>query len=83
MVFSFEFLDLVQKILDDEPGHNHGGYLEMNILGYSDGGVVDLIGDEDPTDEDIDGGKIAGRAIMTWGGGIASLISESEGMIVE
>ncbi|GJU08061.1 hypothetical protein Tco_1124491 [Tanacetum coccineum] len=53
MVFSLEFLDLVQKILDDEPGHNHGGYPEMNILGYSDGGVVDLIGDEDPTDEDI------------------------------
>ncbi|GKB98574.1 retrovirus-related pol polyprotein from transposon TNT 1-94 [Tanacetum coccineum] len=22
--------DLVQKILDDEPGHNHGGYPEMN-----------------------------------------------------
>ncbi|GJV79826.1 hypothetical protein Tco_1515696 [Tanacetum coccineum] len=78
------------------------------------GGVVDLTGDEDPTDEDGDigvsvslgdeiflegkksqesnigdsdntgdGGKIAGRAIITWGGGIASLISESEGTIVE
>ncbi|GKD86709.1 hypothetical protein Tco_1357863 [Tanacetum coccineum] len=40
MVFSLEFLDLVQKILDDEPGHNHG--------------VVDLTGDEDLTDEDGD-----------------------------
>ncbi|GKC27029.1 hypothetical protein Tco_1034323, partial [Tanacetum coccineum] len=74
--------------------------------------VVDLTGDEDPTDEDGDigvsvslgdeiysegkksressigdsdntgdGGKTAGRAIITWGGGIASLISESEGTI--
>ncbi|GJY60392.1 hypothetical protein Tco_0461049 [Tanacetum coccineum] len=88
MVFSLEFLDLVQKILDDEPGHNHG--------------VVDLTGDEDLTDEDGDtgmgdstgvsvslggeissggkksresnicGGTIAGRAIITWGGGMAS-----------
>ncbi|GJW33438.1 hypothetical protein Tco_0053470 [Tanacetum coccineum] len=73
----------------------------------SDGGVVDLIGDEDPTDEDgdigvsmslgdeifseekksresnIGGGTIAGRVIITWGGGIALLISESEGTIVE
>ncbi|GKB56816.1 hypothetical protein Tco_0913002 [Tanacetum coccineum] len=76
--------------------------------------VVDLTGDEDPTDEDGDigvsvslgdeiysegkksressigdsdntgdGGKTAGRAIITWGGGIAYLISESEGTIVE
>ncbi|GJW12918.1 hypothetical protein Tco_1578745 [Tanacetum coccineum] len=76
--------------------------------------LVDLTGDEDPTDEDgdigvsvslgdeiflegkksqesnigdsdntRDGGKTAGRAIITWGGGIASLISESEGTIVE
>ncbi|GKC74472.1 hypothetical protein Tco_1120355 [Tanacetum coccineum] len=35
-----QFLDLVKKILDDEPGHNHG--------------VVDLTGDEDLTDEDGD-----------------------------
>ncbi|GKF22987.1 hypothetical protein Tco_0075309 [Tanacetum coccineum] len=42
MVFSFEFLDLVQKILDDESGHNHR--------------VVDLTGDEDLTDEDGDTG---------------------------
>ncbi|GJT53577.1 hypothetical protein Tco_0988631 [Tanacetum coccineum] len=86
----------------------------------SGGGVVDLTGDEDPTDEDGDtrmgdsirvsvslggeissggkksrelnigdsdnigdGGKTAGRAILTWGGGITLLISESEGMIVE
>ncbi|GKE97716.1 hypothetical protein Tco_0021067, partial [Tanacetum coccineum] len=84
------------------------------------GDVVDLTGDEDPTDEDEDigigdptgvsvslggeissrgkesresnigdsdntgdGSKTAGRAIITWGGGIASLISESEGTIVE
>ncbi|GJZ30497.1 hypothetical protein Tco_0575544, partial [Tanacetum coccineum] len=76
--------------------------------------IVDLIGDEDSTDEDGDigvsvslgdkifskgkeslesnigdsdntgnGGKTAGRAIITWGGGIALLISESEGTIVE
>ncbi|GJS46018.1 hypothetical protein Tco_0596139 [Tanacetum coccineum] len=38
------------------------------------------IGDSDNTG---DGGKTAGRAIITWGGGIASLISESEGTIVE
>ncbi|GKD80901.1 hypothetical protein Tco_1347740 [Tanacetum coccineum] len=75
---------------------------------------VDLIGDEDSTNEDGDigvlvslgdeifsegkksqessigdsdntgdGGKTAGRAIITWGGGIASLISELEGTIVE
>ncbi|GJU03687.1 hypothetical protein Tco_1114025 [Tanacetum coccineum] len=50
MVFSLEFLDHVQKILDDEPGYNHGGYPEMN----SGGGVVDLTGDEDLTDEDGD-----------------------------
>ncbi|GJV52349.1 hypothetical protein Tco_1448090 [Tanacetum coccineum] len=42
MVFSLEFLDLVQKILNDELGHNHG--------------VVDLTGDEDLTDEDGDTG---------------------------
>ncbi|GJX86838.1 hypothetical protein Tco_0337612 [Tanacetum coccineum] len=78
------------------------------------GSVVDLTGDEDPTDEDGDigvsvslgdeiflegnksqesnisdsdntgdGSKTAGRAIITWGGGITSLISESEGTIVE
>ncbi|GKD67030.1 hypothetical protein Tco_1309138 [Tanacetum coccineum] len=106
MVFSLEFLDLVQKILNDEPGHNHG--------------VVDLTSDEDLTDEDgdtrmgdstgvlvslgdeissggkksresnigdsdntRDGGKTASRAIITWGGGIASLISELDGTIVE
>ncbi|GJW43048.1 hypothetical protein Tco_0071847 [Tanacetum coccineum] len=38
------------------------------------------IGDSDNTRDD---GKTAGRAIITWGGGIASLISESEEMIVE
>ncbi|GKA79313.1 hypothetical protein Tco_0785909, partial [Tanacetum coccineum] len=32
-------------------------------------------------ESNISGGKIAGRAIITWGGGIASLISESEGTI--
>ncbi|GJV93920.1 hypothetical protein Tco_1541733 [Tanacetum coccineum] len=37
-------------------------------------------GDSDNTG---DGGKTTGRAKITWGGGIASLISESEGMIVE
>ncbi|GJY69028.1 hypothetical protein Tco_0472010 [Tanacetum coccineum] len=68
-----------------------------------DGSLIDLTGDEDPTDEDgdigvsvslgdeiflegkksqesnigdsdntRDGGKTAGRAIITWGGGIAS-----------
>ncbi|GJY29984.1 hypothetical protein Tco_0405751 [Tanacetum coccineum] len=42
------FLDLVEKILDDELGYNHGGYPEMNIL------TIDLIGDEEPTDEDGD-----------------------------
>ncbi|GJX70458.1 retrovirus-related pol polyprotein from transposon TNT 1-94 [Tanacetum coccineum] len=36
------------------------------------------IGDSDNTG---DGGKTAGRAIITWGGRIASLISESEGTI--
>ncbi|GJW74951.1 hypothetical protein Tco_0134321 [Tanacetum coccineum] len=88
------------------------------ILGAADinafDSLVDLIGDEDSTDEDGDigvlvslgdeifsegkksresnigdsdnirnGGKTAGRAIITWGGGIASLISKSEGTIVE
>ncbi|GKD90385.1 hypothetical protein Tco_1365892, partial [Tanacetum coccineum] len=38
------------------------------------------IGDSDNT---VDGGKTAGRAIITWGGEIASLISKSEGTIVE
>ncbi|GKA70252.1 hypothetical protein Tco_0776316 [Tanacetum coccineum] len=86
----------------------------------SGGGVIDLTGDDDPTDKDgdvgmgdltgvlvslgdeissggkksqesnigdsdntRDGGKTASRAIITWGGGIASLISELEGTIVE
>ncbi|GJX58987.1 hypothetical protein Tco_0290377 [Tanacetum coccineum] len=80
--------------------------LNKNLQVKSDGGVVNLIGDEDPTDEDekgvsvslgdeifseekksresnIGGGTIAGRVIITWGGGIALLISESEGTIVE
>ncbi|GJR16459.1 hypothetical protein Tco_0799111 [Tanacetum coccineum] len=88
--------------------------VEDQIPLLSGGGVVDLTGDEDPTNEDGDigvsvslgveiflegkksqesnigdsdntgdGGKTAGRAIITWGGGIASLISESEGTIVE
>ncbi|GJT20083.1 hypothetical protein Tco_0878789 [Tanacetum coccineum] len=43
MVFSLEFLDLFQKILDDKLGHNHGGY---------PGTEVDLTSDEDHTDED-------------------------------
>ncbi|GJS52756.1 hypothetical protein Tco_0626118 [Tanacetum coccineum] len=36
--------------------------------------VVDQTSDEDPTDEDgdIDDGKTAGKAIITWGGGITS-----------
>ncbi|GJY62721.1 hypothetical protein Tco_0464181 [Tanacetum coccineum] len=38
------------------------------------------IGDSDNTG---DGGKTAGREIITWGCGIASLISESKGTIVE
>ncbi|GKE40147.1 hypothetical protein Tco_1463552, partial [Tanacetum coccineum] len=38
------------------------------------------IGDSDNTG---DGDKTTGRAIITWGGGIASLISESERTIVE
>ncbi|GJU87833.1 hypothetical protein Tco_1295379 [Tanacetum coccineum] len=41
---------------------------------------VSNIGDSDNTG---DGGKTAGKAIITWGGGIVSLISESEGTIVE
>ncbi|GJX12810.1 hypothetical protein Tco_0204568 [Tanacetum coccineum] len=49
MVFSLEFLDLVQKILDDELGHNHG--------------VVDLTGDEDLTDEDGDTGMGDSRSL--------------------
>ncbi|GKB74846.1 hypothetical protein Tco_0936258, partial [Tanacetum coccineum] len=38
------------------------------------------IGDSDNT---RDGGKIDGRAIITWGGGIASLILELKGTILE
>nr|GEX11133.1 hypothetical protein [Tanacetum cinerariifolium] len=40
----------------------------------SSGDIVDLIGDEDPTDEDGDtevSVSLAGRAIITWGGEIA------------
>ncbi|GKB42416.1 hypothetical protein Tco_0887358 [Tanacetum coccineum] len=115
----------IKKTFDDESKYNHEGYPEMNVLTSirflgSGGDVVDLTGDEDPTDEDgdigigdptrvsvplggeislegkesqesnignsdntRDGGKTAGRAIITWGGGIVSLISESEEMIVE
>ncbi|GJS67409.1 hypothetical protein Tco_0681973 [Tanacetum coccineum] len=52
------------------------------------GGLVSL-GDEiflegkESQELNIGGGTIAGRAIITWGGGIVSLISESEGMIVD
>ncbi|GKF76739.1 hypothetical protein Tco_0229209, partial [Tanacetum coccineum] len=51
------------------------------------GGLVSL-GDEiflegkESQELNISGGTIAGRAIITWGSGIVSLISESEGMIV-
>ncbi|GJT89101.1 hypothetical protein Tco_1070818 [Tanacetum coccineum] len=89
-------------------------YYNKYLTHQSGGGVVDLTGDEDPTDEDgdigvsvslgveiflegkkfqesnigdsdntRDGGKTVGRAIITWGGGIASLISELEWTIVE
>ncbi|GJW82833.1 hypothetical protein Tco_0155978 [Tanacetum coccineum] len=59
MVFSLEFLDLVQKILDDEPGHNHG--------------VVDLTGDEDLTDEDGDTGMGDSTGVLvSLGGEISS-----------
>ncbi|GJV52350.1 hypothetical protein Tco_1448091 [Tanacetum coccineum] len=59
MVFSLEFLDLVQKILDDEPGHNHG--------------VVDLTGDEDLTDEDGDTGMGDSTGVsVSLGGEISS-----------
>ncbi|GKC33813.1 hypothetical protein Tco_1046197 [Tanacetum coccineum] len=69
MVFSLEFLDLVQKILDDEPGHNHEGYPEMN----SGGDVVDLTGDEDPTDKDGDTGMgDSTRVSLSLGGEISS-----------
>ncbi|GJY89932.1 hypothetical protein Tco_0505128 [Tanacetum coccineum] len=98
---SWDFLDQIFASID--------GYRRRGV-----GCVVDLTGDEDPTDEDGDigvlvslgdeiflegnksqesnigdsdntgdGGKIAGRAIITWGGGIASLILKSEGTIVE
>ncbi|GJT02007.1 hypothetical protein Tco_0823176 [Tanacetum coccineum] len=52
------------------------------------GGLVSL-GDEifsegkESWELNIGGGTIAGRAIITWGGGITSLISELEGTIVE
>ncbi|GJT91227.1 hypothetical protein Tco_1080072 [Tanacetum coccineum] len=69
MVFSFEFLDLVQKILDDEPRHNHGGYPEMN----SGGGVVNLTGDEDLIDEDGDTGMGDSTGVsVSLGGEISS-----------
>ncbi|GJR94912.1 hypothetical protein Tco_0267086 [Tanacetum coccineum] len=42
------------------------------------GGKISL-GGKKYQELNIGGGKIAGRAIITWGGGIASLISESGG----
>ncbi|GJT08132.1 hypothetical protein Tco_0842594 [Tanacetum coccineum] len=58
MVFSLEFLDLVQEILDDESGHNHE--------------VVDLTNDEDLTDEDGDTGMGDSTGVsMSLGGEIS------------
>ncbi|GJS49920.1 hypothetical protein Tco_0600041 [Tanacetum coccineum] len=60
---SWDFLDsrfaghlmvIEEEILDDEPGHNHGGYPEMNVLTS----IFDLTGDEDLTDEDGDIGVL-------------------------
>ncbi|GJR58235.1 hypothetical protein Tco_1500397 [Tanacetum coccineum] len=46
--FSLEFLYLAQKTFDDESEYNYGGYPEMNVL------TINLISDEDPTEEDGD-----------------------------
>ncbi|GJY27478.1 hypothetical protein Tco_0403245 [Tanacetum coccineum] len=70
---------------DEDPTDEDGDIGVLVSLGdeiFSEGkeSRVSNIGDSDNTG---DGGKTASRAIITWGGGIASLISESEGTIVE
>ncbi|GJS72856.1 hypothetical protein Tco_0705697 [Tanacetum coccineum] len=103
----------IEEILGDTTQRDIGRCYPKRYF-HSGGGVVNLTGDEDPTDEDGDigvlvslgdeifsegkesresnigdsdntgdGGKTAGRAIITWGGGISSFISQSEGRIVE
>nr|GEV49307.1 MAK10-like protein [Tanacetum cinerariifolium] len=48
--------------------------LKLLFVSLSSGDIVDLIGDEDPTDEDGDtkfSVSLAGRAVITWGGEMA------------
>ncbi|GJR16417.1 hypothetical protein Tco_0799069 [Tanacetum coccineum] len=62
----------VQKILNDEPGHNNGGYPVMNVLQAFDL-LVDLTGDEDLTDEDGDTGMGDSTGVsVSLGGEISS-----------
>ncbi|GJS52486.1 hypothetical protein Tco_0625848 [Tanacetum coccineum] len=66
--------------LIDEDGDTGMG--DSTGVSVSLGGKISS-GGKKSQESNISGGKIAGRAIITWGGGIASLISESEGTIVE
>ncbi|GJS96548.1 hypothetical protein Tco_0803516 [Tanacetum coccineum] len=76
----------VVDLTNDEDPTDEDGDIGVSVsLGdeiFSDGkeSRVSNIGDSDNTG---DGGKTTGRAIITWGSRIASLISESEGTIVE
>ncbi|GJS53639.1 hypothetical protein Tco_0627001 [Tanacetum coccineum] len=64
-----------------------GSQMEI-VMGDSTGISVSLggeifLGGKKSQESNIGGGTIAGRAIITWGGGITLLISELEGTIVE
>ncbi|GJU49009.1 hypothetical protein Tco_1218564 [Tanacetum coccineum] len=84
-------MNVLTSISDEDPTDEDGdiGIGDPTRVSLSLGGEISLegkesqesnIGDSDNTRDD---GKTAGRAIITWGGGITSLISESEEMIVE
>ncbi|GJY62832.1 hypothetical protein Tco_0464292 [Tanacetum coccineum] len=77
--------DILIELTGDEDLTDEDGDIGMgNSIGVSAslGGEI-LSGGKKSRESNIGGGTIAGRAIITWGGGIASLISESEGTILE
>ncbi|GJX86938.1 hypothetical protein Tco_0337712 [Tanacetum coccineum] len=60
--FSLEFLDLVQKTLDDESIDSSSERTRVEIS----------LGGKKLWESDIGGGTIAGKAIITWAGGMTS-----------
>ncbi|GJT00182.1 retrovirus-related pol polyprotein from transposon TNT 1-94 [Tanacetum coccineum] len=75
--------DVFDLTSDEDPTDEDGDIGIGDSIGVSASSGESRESNIDDSDNTGDGGKIAGRAIITWGGEISSLISESKGMIVE